>query len=93
MTLAQGLPGPDINAAVGAAPFAAATVILTKQEHIELVMDVAYWRTQFDRRVARDARRERNYRLHNSARPHSSLDKQTPEEFYFATLPTIKQAA
>ena len=62
MTLLQGLLGPDINAAVGAAPIAAATVTLTKQEHIQLVMDVAYWRTQFDRRVARDARRERSYR-------------------------------
>ena len=62
MTLPQGLLGPDINAAVGAVPFATATVILTKQEHIQLVMDVAYWRTQFDRRVARDARRERSYR-------------------------------
>jgi putative transposase len=29
----------------------------------------------------------------NTARPHSSLDKQTPDEFYFATLPAIKQAA
>ena len=31
--------------------------------------------------------------FYNSARPHSSLDKQTPDEFYFATLPAIKQAA
>ena len=31
--------------------------------------------------------------FYNTARPHSSLDKQTPDEFYFATLPTIKQAA
>ena len=31
--------------------------------------------------------------FYNSARPHSSLDKKTPEEFYFATLPAIKQAA
>jgi putative transposase len=31
--------------------------------------------------------------LYNSARPHSSLDTQTPDEFYFATLPAIKQAA
>ena len=29
----------------------------------------------------------------NTARPHSSLDKKTPDEFYFATLPAIKQAA
>jgi putative transposase len=29
----------------------------------------------------------------NTARPHSSLDKQTPDEFYFATLPAMKQAA
>jgi putative transposase len=31
--------------------------------------------------------------FYNAARPHSSLDKQTPDEFYFATLPAIKQAA
>ena len=31
--------------------------------------------------------------FYNTARPHSSLDKKTPEEFYFATLPAIKQAA
>jgi putative transposase len=31
--------------------------------------------------------------LYNTARPHSSLDKKTPDEFYFATLPAIKRAA
>ena len=31
--------------------------------------------------------------FYNTARPHSSLDKLTPDEFYFATLPAIKQAA
>ena len=31
--------------------------------------------------------------FYNTARPHSSLDKQTPDEFYFATLPAINQAA
>ena len=31
--------------------------------------------------------------FYNTARPHSSLNKQTPDEFYFATLPAIKQAA
>jgi putative transposase len=31
--------------------------------------------------------------FYNARRPHSSLDKQTPDEFYFATLPAIKQAA
>ena len=31
--------------------------------------------------------------FYNSTRPHSSLDKKTPDEFYFATLPAIKQAA
>ena len=30
---------------------------------------------------------------YNTGRPHSSLDKTTPEEFYFATLPAIKRAA
>ena len=31
--------------------------------------------------------------FYNSRRPHSSLDKSTPEEFYFATLPTLRKAA
>ena len=63
MTLPRGLLEPDIGA-VGAAPvpFEAATVTLSKPEHIQLVMDVAYWSAQFHRRVARDARRERSYR-------------------------------
>ena len=30
---------------------------------------------------------------YNTGRPHSSLDKTTPEEFYFTTLPAIKRAA
>ena len=29
----------------------------------------------------------------DTAYPHSSLDKMTPAELYFATLPAIKQAA
>jgi putative transposase len=31
--------------------------------------------------------------FYNARRPHSSLDKLTPDEFYFATLPAINQAA
>ena len=31
--------------------------------------------------------------FYNTRRPHSSLDKSTPEEFYFATLPATQQAA
>jgi len=31
--------------------------------------------------------------FYNSRRPHSSLDKSTPEEFYFATLPKLKAVA
>jgi len=31
--------------------------------------------------------------FHNARRPRSSLGKQTPDEFYFATLPATKQAA
>jgi len=31
--------------------------------------------------------------FYNTRRPHSSLDKKTPEEFYFASLPAIQQAA
>ena len=43
-------------------PFAAVMVTLTKREHIQLVMDVSYWRTQFERRVARQARHEQQTR-------------------------------
>jgi putative transposase len=31
--------------------------------------------------------------FYNTRRPHSSLAKRTPDEFYFATLPAIQQAA
>jgi putative transposase len=31
--------------------------------------------------------------FYNTERPHSSLDKKTPDEFYFATLPAIQRAA
>ena len=31
--------------------------------------------------------------FYNARRPHSSLDKSTLDEFYFATLPAIRQAA
>ena len=31
--------------------------------------------------------------FYNTRRPHSSLDKMTPDEFYFATLPAIDRAA
>jgi putative transposase len=31
--------------------------------------------------------------FYNARRPHSSLDKSTPDEFYFATLPAIQRAA
>jgi putative transposase len=31
--------------------------------------------------------------FYNTLRPHSSLDKKTPDEFYFATLPAIQRAA
>lgn len=31
--------------------------------------------------------------FYNSRRPHSSLDKSTPDEFYFATLPKLKAVA
>jgi hypothetical protein len=63
MTLPRGLLEPDISA-VGTAPvpFEAATVTLTRPEHIQLFTDVAYWRTQFHRRVARDVHRQRSYR-------------------------------
>ena len=31
--------------------------------------------------------------FYNVRRPHSSLDKRTPDEFYFPTLPAMKEAA
>ena len=31
--------------------------------------------------------------FYNSRRPHSTLDKKTPDEFYFASLPAIQKAA
>ena len=31
--------------------------------------------------------------FYNARRPHSSLDRKTPDEFYFATLPVMKKAA
>ena len=31
--------------------------------------------------------------FYNTTRPRSSLDKKTPDEFHFATLPAIKRAA
>ena len=58
--------GPSEHSQAGAdpqpVPFAAATVTLTRQEHIQLVMDAAYWSTQFKRGAARQADREKRYR-------------------------------
>lgn len=31
--------------------------------------------------------------FYNGARPHSRLDKMTPDEFYYQTLPALPQAA
>jgi putative transposase len=31
--------------------------------------------------------------LYNTCRPHSSLDRKTPDEFYFASLPAMRKAA
>lgn len=62
MTLPQGLLEPDINAAVGTTPFAAAAVNLSRLEHGELVREAAYWSVQFHRWVARETHRERRYR-------------------------------
>jgi transposase len=63
MSLLQGTSGP--RAALEGAqpvPFAAVMVTLTKQEHIRLLTEVSYWRTQFERRVARQTRHEQQYR-------------------------------
>ena len=42
-------------------------------------------------RVAGDGAADIDF--YNARRPHSSLDKHTPDEFYFATLPAVQQAA
>ena len=35
----------------------------------------------------------RYFEFYNTRRPHTALDKQTPDEFYFASLPAIQKAA
>jgi putative transposase len=42
-----------------------------------------------------DAKRglEKYFTLYNQNRPHSSLDGQTPDEFYFDNLPALPKAA
>ena len=48
-----------------------------------------------DYHSVRAARRgiDRYIDFYNSRRPHSALDRSTPDEFYFASLPAIQQAA
>ena len=36
---------------------------------------------------------DRYLRFYNARRPHSSLDKRTPDEFYFGNLPALQEAA
>ncbi len=42
-----------------------------------------------------DAKRglEKYFRLYNQDRPHTALDDQTPDEFYFGNLPALPKAA
>jgi putative transposase len=42
-----------------------------------------------------DAKRglEKYFRLYNQDRPHTALDDQTPDEFYFDNLPALPKAA
>ena len=42
-----------------------------------------------------DAKRglERYFRLYNQDRPHTALNDQTPDEFYFKNLPALPKAA
>ena len=42
-----------------------------------------------------DAKRglEKYFRLYNQGRPHTTLDDQTPDEFYFTNLPALPEAA
>ena len=53
--------GPAVSA-TARVPFAAEYVRLTRQEHIELVMDANYWRSQHQRLVQRAQWREQRYR-------------------------------
>ena len=39
------------------------------------------------------SRIDRYLQFYNSRRPHSSLDKRTPDEFYFSNLPVLQEAA
>ena len=45
-----------------AVPFDSEYVTLTKREHIELVMDARYWRSQHERAVSRQLQREASYK-------------------------------
>ena len=42
-----------------------------------------------------DAKRglEKYFKLYNQDRPHTALDDQTPDEFYFENLPALPKAA
>ena len=35
---------------------------------------------------------EKYFTFYNQQRPHTALDDQTPDEFYFDNLPTLRQA-
>jgi len=39
------------------------------------------------RDLLRQAGLDRYFRFYNTRRPHSSLDRQTPDQFYFESLP------
>ena len=53
--------GPAVSAAAPV-PFATEYVRLTRQEHIRLVMDANYWKSQHQRLVQRAQWREHRYR-------------------------------
>ncbi len=46
-----------------AVPFANVYVTLSKLEHIQLVMDARYWRTQHERAASRQLQQEASYKL------------------------------
>jgi len=73
------------------------TIELTDHTHVE-----RFWRSikyekiflhAYDSVAQARAGIARYIDFFNTARPHSSLDAKTPDEFYFATLPAIQRAA
>ena len=64
-----------------------ATTILTRGEYEEVYLHAYESVSQAEAGI------ERYLDFHNNRRPHSALDRKTPDEFYFASLPATQKAA